>query len=79
MPPSGTCQILMRGRYNDILEADRHYIPLAPDLADAAAVIERFRDPAERRRVAEAAYDLIQQCHTYRHRLASLHKAVSAA
>jgi hypothetical protein len=76
---TGTCQILMRGRYNDILEADRHYIPLAPDLADAAAAIERFRDPAERRRVAEAAYDLIQQCHTYRHRLASLHKAVSAA
>ena len=75
---TGTCQILMRGRYNDILEADRHYIPLAPDLSDASTAIERFRDPAERRRVADAAQDLVRDCHTYRHRLAALHEMVSA-
>ena len=75
---TGTCQILMRGRYNDILEADRHYIPLAPDLADAPAAIERFRDPAERRRIADAAYDVVQEFHTYRRRLATLHETVSA-
>src|SRR5260370_1062891 len=45
---TGTCRILVRGRYNDILEADRHYIALDPDLANAPAAIERFRDPAER-------------------------------
>jgi hypothetical protein len=75
---TGTCQILMRGRYNDILEADRHYIPLAPDLSDAPAAIERFRDPAERRRIAGAAYEVIQERHTYRRRLAALHETVSA-
>jgi Glycosyl transferases group 1 len=74
---TGTCQILMRGRYNDILEADRHYIPLDDDLGNAAAALERFRDPAERRRVAAAAHDLVLDAHTYRHRLAALYAAVS--
>jgi spore maturation protein CgeB len=68
----------MRGRYNDILEADRHYIPLAPDLADAPTAIERFHDPAERRRIANDAYEVVQECHTYRRRLAALHETVSA-
>ena len=75
---TGTCQILIRGRYNDILAADRHYISLAPDLADAPVAIERFRDPAERRRIADAAYEVVQESHTYRRRLAALHETVSA-
>jgi len=74
---TGTCQILIRGRYNDILAADRHYISLAPDLADAPVAIERFRDPAERRRIADAAYEVVQESHTYRRRLAALHETVS--
>jgi Glycosyl transferases group 1 len=76
---TGTCQILVEGRYNDILEAERHYIALAPNLENAPAAIERFRDPAERRRVADAAHALVHDAHTYRHRLAVLHQAVSAA
>ncbi len=76
---TGTCQLLVRGRYNDILDADRHYIALDPDLANAPAAIERFRDPAERRRIADAAQALVLDAHTYRHRLAALHAAVSAA
>jgi hypothetical protein len=76
---TGTCQILVRGRFNDILDADRHYLALDPDLSNAPAAIERFRDPAERRRVADAAYQLVHDAHTYRHRLASLHTAVAAA
>ena len=67
----------MRGRYNDILEADRHYIPLATDLSDSATAIERFSDPAERQHVADTAYELVQECHTYSHRLAAVQKAVS--
>ncbi len=76
---TGTCQILVRGRYNDILDPDRHYLAIDPDLSNAPAAIERFRDPAERRRVTDAAYQLVHDTHTYRHRLASLHAAVSAA
>ncbi len=74
---TGTCQILLRGRYNDILEADRHYIALDSDLGNIREVIERFRDPAERGRVADAAYDLIRERHAYHHRLAALHQMVS--
>jgi hypothetical protein len=76
---TGTCQILMRGRYNGILEADRHYIALEPDLGNAAEAIERFRDPAERRKITEAAHDLVLDAHTYRNRLAALRAALSAS
>jgi hypothetical protein len=75
---TGTCQLLMRGRYNDILEADQHYIPLAPDLGDISTAIERFRDPGERQRIADAAFELVQEYHTYRHRLEALHDNVLA-
>jgi hypothetical protein len=75
---TGTCQILVRGRFNDILEADRHYIALDPDLGNAAEALARFRDPAERRRIADAAHVFVRDVHTYRHRLAELHAAVSA-
>jgi hypothetical protein len=75
---TGTCQILVKGRFNDILEADRHYIPLDPDLGKAAEALARFRDPAERQRIADAAHELVLDAHTYRHRLTALHAAVSA-
>jgi hypothetical protein len=74
---TGTCQILIRGRYNGILQADEHYIALDPDLCNMSNVIERFRDPTERARVADSAQDLILGRHTYRHRLAALHEMVS--
>ena len=69
---AGACQILIRGRYNDILTPDEHYIPVDPDLGNADEAIARFRDPAERRRIAEAAYTLAHDRHTYRHRIVSL-------
>ena len=75
---TGTCQILVAGRYNDILREGEHYIALDPDLANASAAIERFRDPEERRRIADAAHTLVHDAHTYRHRLAALHAAVLA-
>jgi len=75
---TGTCQILLAGRYNDILRADEHYIALDPGFGNARAAVERFRDPAERRRIADAAHALVHDAHTYRHRLAALHAAVSA-
>ncbi len=76
---TGTCQILMRGRYNDILQADLDYIALDPDLGNVGQAIERFRDPSERSRLANHAYAVAHEQHTYRHRLAVLHQMVSAA
>jgi len=73
---AGTCQILLRGRYNDILTADEHYIALDPDLANVGEAIARFRDTTERRRIAEAAHALVSEQHTYRDRIAALHQAL---
>jgi hypothetical protein len=75
---TGTCQILLRGRYNDILNADEHYIAIDPDLGNFGDAITRFRDPDERRRVAEAACTLIKERHTYRDRIAAIHQTVCA-
>jgi spore maturation protein CgeB len=74
---TGTCQILVRGRYNDILNADEHYIPLDPDMRDAYEALERLTDPAERRRIADCSYALVREAHTYRHRSAALYAMVS--
>ena len=75
---TGTCQILVRGRYNDILNAGEHYIPLDPDMSDAHEAIERFADPFERRRTADSSYALVHDGHTYRHRSATLHTMLSS-
>jgi hypothetical protein len=71
---TGTCQILMRGRYNDIFVSDRDYIPLDPDLANAQAALERFSDISERERIAKTAHSLVHDGHTYRHRLSALYQ-----
>jgi Glycosyl transferases group 1 len=73
---TGTCQILVRGRYNDILTADEHYIALDPALSDAEEAMARFLDPIKRRRIADAAYALVNEQHTYRHRIAALHETL---
>lgn len=76
---TGTCQILVRGRYNDILAADEHYIALDHDFGNVQTAIERFRDPAERRRISDAAYALVHDCHTYARRIATLHDVLVAS
>jgi hypothetical protein len=70
---TGTCQILVKGLYNDILRANEHYIALEPDFANLAEAIARFRDAGERHRIVEAARTLALDAHTYRHRVAGLY------
>ena len=75
---TGTCQLLIGAATTTSCKAGEHFIPLRADLGDAPEAISRFRDPAERDRVAAAAHDLVHGSHTYRHRLAALHAALSA-
>lgn len=72
-----TCQIMPRGRFNDILEAGRHYLALEPDLSNVDDVVAAFRDPSLRRRVVEDAYDLAMSAHTYAHRVAQVRALVA--
>jgi hypothetical protein len=67
-----TCQILMEGSYNGILEAGRHYIPVRRDLSDVVEATRRFLDPVERGEIVESAYHHLMSSHTYGHRVEKL-------
>ena len=45
-----TCQVLVEGGYDGVLEPEVHYLPVRPDGADVDAVVERLAD----RRLVEA-------------------------
>jgi hypothetical protein len=72
-----TCQIMFRGRYNDILEADRHYFALESDFSNIGEVLERFRDPDLCREISESAFDLVMAQHTYAHRMRQVYSVLS--
>jgi hypothetical protein len=67
-----TCQIMFRGRFNDILEADRHYLAVDHDFANLDDVLRRFADAGERRVIVERTYDHVMAGHTYAHRMHQL-------
>jgi len=73
-----TCQILLEGEYNGILEADRHYIAIKKDFSNIDEVIERYRDADYRSRMVEETYDYVMAQHTYRHRVEHLLRVVTA-
>jgi hypothetical protein len=54
-----TCQALVVGEYNGILQPDVHYIPIKPDLSNVEGVIEAMRDDGAMTRMVERAYDEI--------------------
>lgn len=54
---SRTCQVLIRGDYNGVLEADRHYIALEPDFSNLDEVLETMRRDDRRAAIAEAAFE----------------------
>lgn len=64
-----TCQILVNGRYNDILTADEHYISLDPDYGNIDDALDRFSDPSYRRCITQNAYEHVMSHHTYNSRI----------
>lgn len=71
-----TCQILVNGRYNDILKADEHYISLASDYSNLDDVLDRFGDVNYRSNIAKNAHQYVMAHHTYDHRIAELVHAI---
>jgi hypothetical protein len=51
-----TAQILTEGRYSGVLEAGRHYLPLAYDFSNLDDVLEQARDVPFMEQLAEQAY-----------------------
>jgi hypothetical protein len=72
-----TCQILLEGHYNGILEADRHYIAIKKDFSNIDDAIERYRNADYRNCMVEETYDYVMSQHTYQHRVEHLLRAVS--
>jgi len=71
-----TCQIMFHGRYNDILVADEHYIPLNKDFSNIDEAVRKLRDKDLWRRIVDNAYEMALEAHTYEHRALTTYKAV---
>jgi hypothetical protein len=55
-----TCQVLVEGGYDGVLEPNVHYLPVRPDGSDAGAVVERLADHKLVETTATRAYaDLV--------------------
>jgi len=71
-----TCQLLIEGKYNGILKANEHYIPVKRDLSNIEEAVRKFKDDAYRLLIANKAYEYVLSSHTYKHRVDSLLKLV---
>lgn len=71
-----TCQIMFPGRFNDILEADVHYLALEQDFCNIDEVVRRFKDAGERTAIVERAFGHVMDGHTLAHRLRQVAQAL---
>lgn len=74
-----TCQILLEGRYNDILRADEHYISVKKDLSNVEEAVARLKDEPLRQAMAQRTYEYVMDEHTYSHRVRALLRHLGAA
>lgn len=71
-----TVQILLPGRYNDLLEPNVHYVELQRDFSNLERVIETVMDESACAKIADRAYEDALAYHTYQQRIYTLLKAV---
>lgn len=71
-----TCQLLLEGEYNGLLQPHIHYIPVKKDLSNLEDGIQMLLDNSYRSRIADCAYEYALSAHTYRHRVDQILKAV---
>lgn len=63
-----TCQILVEGDYNGVLEAGKHYIPLKRDFSNLREVLQIVKDDRLRESIVEKAYQDIVASGKYNYR-----------
>jgi len=74
-----TCQLMFRGRFNDILKADEHYLALEQDFSNVDDVLAQLRDPIRRQGIADSAFELVQAKHTYQQRVQQVYDLLAKA
>jgi hypothetical protein len=62
-----TCQLLVEGRYNDILKPGVHYIEIKKDYSNLDEVLEAVKDEAGRRVMVDRAYRDVAECDDWRY------------
>lgn len=68
----GTPQLLLEGRYNDVLVPNQHYVSVQNDLSNIDTALDQLSDVGERIRIADAARSLVEQFHTLDQRIDSI-------
>jgi len=71
-----TIQLLIEGRYNDILKPYENYIPIKEDLSNIDEAISLFKDLEYIRKLTEQTYEIIYDEHRYCHRLKKLYDKI---
>lgn len=71
-----TLQILMPGRYNDMLKPGRHFIELDRDFSNIDEVLDQCTDLSFCQNMVDDAFDDLMASHTYAHRMADLEAAL---
>jgi hypothetical protein len=71
-----TCQILLEGHYNGILQPDVHYICVRKDLSNIEDALGKFRDEGLRRRMVDETHEYVMAQHTYAHRVEHLLRSI---
>ncbi len=69
-----TCQIMFKGEFNGILQADRHYLALERNFSNIDNVMKRFLDTGYRQEMVSQTYEYILAEHTYQHRLKTIRR-----
>lgn len=73
------CQIMFKGRFNDILKADEHYIALERDFSNIDSVMEHFQDFSYRQTMVNHTYGYIMAEHTYKNRIDDIRDLISSS
>lgn len=72
-----TCQLLVEGRYSDVLVADEHYISVKKDLSNFGEALDRLLDETCRARIVKQAFEHAMSSHTHTHRVDALIERVT--
>jgi hypothetical protein len=72
-----TCQVLLEGKYNNILKPDVHYISLKKDYSNIKNVMGKFGDKVFTKKMTDNAHEYVMDSHTYDHRILDVWKEVS--
>lgn len=65
---TNTCQILIEGRFNDILKPNEHYIPIKPDFSNLEETLDQLQDDKLVGDMIERAYEHIVAPNRYTYR-----------